>query len=80
MADDSDGEKKIPRQGAGLAIGLGCGIAIGTSLGVATDDMGAWTGLGISLGLIFGLALDSSFKKKREAQQDERDAGGPNEI
>jgi F0F1-type ATP synthase assembly protein I len=52
-------EKKQPEFDAGY--GLAVGLMLGVAIGVCLDNIGVW----MPIGLLFGLAIDYSLKRKR---------------
>lgn len=52
-------EKKQPEFDAGY--GLAVGLMLGGAIGVCLDNIGVW----MPIGLLFGLAIDYSLKRKK---------------
>ena len=52
-------EKKQPEFDAGY--GLAVGLMLGVAIGVCLDNIGVW----MPIGLLFGLAIDYSLKRKK---------------
>lgn len=58
-------DKKDNSVSSEMVIGMCLGLCIGTAIGAATDNIGLWMPIGLSVGMCPGIALENSETQTR---------------